>query len=253
MIKENKGVIFMLFDQNIVVKAVWALDGCCKKSKPQAVGGRAFHSLSLRRSGVVRFRCGNDTLVSRAGGITFMPAGSSYITEVLEDSELRVVHFETVQKIDHSPFCIEGAETAELKSLFAALCSGATGGYQSFSLFYALLASLDRPLVPKRMRQAKDRIDQNYAEPLTVAALAAEAGLSEVHFRNEFKRYFGLPPLAYLKRVRMEQASRLLLSGYYSVAEVAVRCGFDSISYFSYEFRRLKGMPPSDYQKASLV
>lgn len=242
----------MLFDQNIVITEVLAMTGNCKKSKVQSVLGRNFHSISLRRSGTVRFWCGEDAFVSVPGSITFMPADTPYSTEVLEESELLVVHFKTASPLGCSAFCTEAEGNAELKDLFAALCRGADG-YRRFSLFYSLLAALDRPLVPKRMRRAKEYMDLHYAEPITIAALAAEAGLSEVHFRNEFKKYFGCPPLSYLKGVRLEQASRLLLMGEYAVAEVAGRCGFDSISYFSYEFHRLKGMSPGAYQKALLI
>ena len=238
-----------MFEQNLVVTEISPMRAKCKKSKAESVSGRPFHSISLRKGGRVRFRCGDMCVESKAGDITFMPAGAAYITEVLEESELLVIHFKTQNDLDCPPLFAEVGGNVELKELFATLCGGAEG-YRCFSLFYNLLAALDRPLVPKRMRRAKDRIDQGYAEPLTITALAAEAGISEVHFRKEFKKYFGQSPLAYLKGVRLEQASRLLLSGEYSVAEVAMRCGFESISYFSYEFRRLKGISPAAYQKA---
>ena len=238
-----------MFEQNLVVTEISPMEAKCKKSKVESVSGRPFHSISLRKSGRVRFRCGDVSVESKEGDITFMPAGAAYMTEVLEESELLVIHFKTVAPLAQPPLFMEVGGNAELKDLFGALCGGAEG-YRCFSLFYSLLASLDRPLVPKRMRCAKEQIDRCYAEPLTVAALAAEAGISEVHFRKEFKKYFGQSPLAYLKGVRLEQASRLLLSGEYSVAEVATRCGFESISYFSYEFHRLKGISPAAYQKA---
>lgn len=238
-----------MLEKNIIVTEVCPMDAKCKISKVETVSGRPFHSISLRKSGRVRFQCGEMWVESKAGDITFMPAGAAYRTEVTEESELLVIHFKTLAPLESPPFFAEVGNNAELKELFATLCGGAEG-YRCFSLFYSLLAVLDRPLVPKRMRSAKEHIDRCYAEPLTIADLAAEAGISEVHFRKEFKKYFGTAPLAYLKGVRLDRAAELLLSGEFSVAEVAMRCGFDSISYFSYEFRRLKGISPAAYQKA---
>ena len=59
---------------------------------------------------------------------------------------------------------------------------------------------------------------------------------------------FGVSPGAYLKQVRIDNASLLLRAGYCSVSEVAANCGFDSPSYFAYEFRRCIGMTPTAYR-----
>lgn len=90
-------------------------------------------------------------------------------------------------------------------------------------------------------------MDKQFSEPLTIAALAKEAGVSDVHFRKEFKHYYGVSPISYLKQVRIENAKQLLRSGYYTVTDVALECGFESISYFSYEFKRLTGVSPTTY------
>ena len=52
--------------------------------------------------------------------------------------------------------------------------------------------------------------------------------------------------------MRLENAKALLRTGYYSVTETATRCGFDSVSYFSYTFRRETGVTPSAYRERFL-
>lgn len=100
------------------------------------------------------------------------------------------------------------------------------------------------------MREARERIDRGYADSmLGVQQLAAQAGVSEVYFRREFKECFGMSPRAYIRKIRMENAKLLLETGYYPVGEVALRCGFDSISYFSSEFHKVIGRTPSAYAK----
>ena len=98
------------------------------------------------------------------------------------------------------------------------------------------------------MRNAKRLIDESFGRAeLTVSRLASEAGVSSVYFRREFKGCFGISPIEYIKKVRIENAKALLSTAMYSVSEVATHCGFDSISYFSYEFKRITGETPSGY------
>ena len=84
---------------------------------------------------------------------------------------------------------------------------------------------------------------------LRVADLAALYGCSEVYFRSEFRKCYYASPLEYIKKRRLEIACHLLETQLYSITEVATQAGFDSISYFSAEFRRMMGCSPRDYQK----
>jgi AraC-like DNA-binding protein len=99
-----------------------------------------------------------------------------------------------------------------------------------------------------RLRQAKDLIDRRYAEPLDLAALAAEAGFSRYHFARLFHAAYGLPPGAYLSRRRVERAQDLLRSADVTVTEVCLLVGFTSLGSFSSRFRQLVGMSPSQYR-----
>jgi AraC-like DNA-binding protein len=105
-----------------------------------------------------------------------------------------------------------------------------------------------RPAVPRRMLRCKEYLDENVCDTaLRVSTLAEMCGVSEVYFRREFKRFYGVSPLEYIKKRRIEIACQLLSTGLYNVTQVAERAGFDSVSYFSAEFRRLTGETPSHY------
>ena len=167
-----------------------------------------------------------------------------------------VIHFKTARPLPHAEalFLKDGGE--DLRAIFVELQErfhpGEERVYKYMSLLYALLDKLERRLrpIPKRMRLAKGFIDRHFAEELNVSALAYAAGLSDVHFRNEFKKTFGLSPLSYIKQLRVDCAKRLLRSGYYTISEAATESGFGSVSYFSSEFKRLTGMTPSEYEKS---
>ena len=250
----------MFSDENLIVTELWASKKEYKKAKLKSALGRPFHSLSLRLSGTVKFEYGNEKFVSTEGHITYMPAGTPYYTEVCEGGQMLLVHFKTAYSLKNAkPFSIDINDN-ELNVLFSELVSdfkiGKEHDYRCMSLLYGVLANIQKhiqypqkKLIPKRMRLAKNFIDKNYNEQIFVYLLADIAGISEVHFRNEFKRCFGATPLEYIKTVRINNAKQLLASGYHTVSDVATMCGFDSISYFSYEFKRLTGKSPSEYTK----
>lgn len=79
----------------------------------------------------------------------------------------------------------------------------------------------------------------------TVEQMAREAGLSVPHFTDVCRRQTGMPPLAYLIRLRLQRAMDLLQQGSHNVAEVARLVGYEDPFYFSRLFRKHLGMPPS--------
>jgi AraC-like DNA-binding protein len=100
-----------------------------------------------------------------------------------------------------------------------------------------------------RLRRVKDRIDQHYAEPLDVEALARGAHMSAGHLSRQFKAAFGESPYSYLMTRRIERAMALLRLGETSVTEVCFAVGFQSLGTFSTRFAELVGVPPSTYRE----
>jgi hypothetical protein len=62
----------------------------------------------------------------------------------------------------------------------------------------------------RMLRQARDRIDRDYAEDISVPALATGAGYSREHFIRAFQAAYGETPGRYRTRRRVERASELL-------------------------------------------
>ncbi|MFE0103421.1 helix-turn-helix transcriptional regulator [Streptomyces sp. NPDC059009] len=102
----------------------------------------------------------------------------------------------------------------------------------------------------RHLLRAKDLADSRYAEPLTVADLAAAAALSPAHFSRRFKAAFGEPPHQYLLTRRLERAAALLRATDWSVAAVGVAVGLRSIGSFTTSFRRMYGATPQAYRDA---
>lgn len=87
-------------------------------------------------------------------------------------------------------------------------------------------------------------IKEHYAEPLQVDALARRANMSPSALHNHFKAVAAMSPIQYQKRLRLQEARRLLLSGATSAEAVAYEVGYASPSQFSREYVRLFGQPP---------
>jgi AraC-like DNA-binding protein len=102
----------------------------------------------------------------------------------------------------------------------------------------------------RHLLRAKDLADNRYFEPLTVADLAHEAGMSRAHFSREFKRAFGESPHTYLLTRRLERAAALLRNTDRPVTEICFAVGLGSLGSFTTSFARIYGMSPGAYRSS---
>ena len=101
----------------------------------------------------------------------------------------------------------------------------------------------------RRLRRVTDYISEHYGGDVSLAELAAEAGVSPFHFAREFKRATGLAPHQYLIEVRIERAKSLLAGNEMPLAQVSLSAGFSSQSHFTRLFRRHTGTTPKSYRE----
>jgi AraC-like DNA-binding protein len=100
----------------------------------------------------------------------------------------------------------------------------------------------------RHLLRAKDLADARYSERLDVGDMAGAAGLSKAHFSREFRRAFGESPHHYLLTRRLERAAALLRMTDWSVAEVCLEVGLQSIGSFTTSFKRAYGQTPTSYR-----
>lgn len=82
-------------------------------------------------------------------------------------------------------------------------------------------------------------------EPPSMPAIARATGLSTRRLEMLFARELGTSPAATFRQLRLSEARRMVLSSRLPLSEIAVRCGFNSLSAFSRAFRRAFGTAPS--------
>lgn len=87
-------------------------------------------------------------------------------------------------------------------------------------------------------------LKNNYTRPLRVQKLAADAGMSKSAFHNHFKTMTSMTPLQFQKRLRLNEARRLMLTENLDALSATFEVGYESPSQFSREYSRLFGAPP---------
>jgi AraC-like DNA-binding protein len=95
-----------------------------------------------------------------------------------------------------------------------------------------------------RLKRVVDYVDASLPDPVSLADLAAAAGLTRMHFAAQFRAATGLPPHEYLLRRRIERAQEMLVHDDAALVEIALSVGFQTQSHFTTVFKRFTGHPP---------
>lgn len=124
----------------------------------------------------------------------------------------------------------------------------------SFELGRALAALSDPVrkqggLTARQVRIVTDYMDAHLSERITIADLAALAGLTRFHFIRSFKESTGLPPHQFMIRKRIGRAKQILGQSTMTIGEVADRTGFRGSLQFTRSFRRHVGMTPTRFRR----
>lgn len=101
------------------------------------------------------------------------------------------------------------------------------------------------------IREAQNRILRTATSPLDFQLLARELGIGYSNFRHRFKQQTGISPAQFQDSIRLSRAQELLAATALSVSEVAVRCGYETVFYFSRHFRQKTGLTPTAYRTRS--
>lgn len=101
----------------------------------------------------------------------------------------------------------------------------------------------------KKISEIVQYINENYAEPLNLTAIAGRFFISSCHLSRSFKEATGFTFVEYLNSVRIKEAQRLLRESDFKVIRIAELVGFGSIAHFGRVFKTLTGYSPLEYRK----
>ena len=218
--------------------------------------GRNFEALSFRLEADTVIESESRRLELKKNSVCYFPSGVSYRRTSAREKFI-VVHFKALNYPSDKIECFYPENPSKYEALFKEMLDcynkkEVSYKYETASILNRIFAELYRDNKPERVSSPIERsleyIENNFMKSDFSLCLAAEkSAVSETYFRRLFKKEFGVSPKKYVINRRMEYAATLIISGYYSLNEVALKCGYDDYKHFSVEFKKIKGISPSKY------
>ena len=204
----------------------------------------------------------------RQGDLMLMPVGSSYKTRVLcregsvgcgilfnlyDNERNEIVLGNMPERI------IRDKNNVLLKQFEAMNKMMMAGGYSMlqlkarlYDMLYLLVSSLVNEQSDKDMQSIQPAVqymETHLQSNVTIEELAQICGLSRSTFCRRFQQFCHASPIAWHLNNRMQKSRELLMSGMYSVEQVADIMGFCDTCYFSRLFHKLTGTYARDYRR----
>lgn len=96
----------------------------------------------------------------------------------------------------------------------------------------------------------QDYIHHHFASEISLAALGKLSGLNARTLNRRFQQATGSPPMEYVRKIRLDQASDLLKNTNLGIAEIALQVGYADADYFSRLFKRRYQLTPSEFRRS---
>jgi AraC-like DNA-binding protein len=161
-----------------------------------------------------------------------------------------------------NPLMIVGPKWMKMSALMSSLTDADPHNEATIVLEMIRQLSLDSDMVPlsdsvvkaQDAHARKEKIERYVSchlhHKISLDEISAYADMNKTYFCLFFRKHYGVSFTDYLNQKRLEAASAMLLNPNITIAEVAVACGYPTVTYFNRIFRRFKGMTPSEYRKS---
>lgn len=100
-----------------------------------------------------------------------------------------------------------------------------------------------------KLVEAKEIIEQNFQNPLSLIQLAKRVGLNDYKLKKGFKEEYNTTVFGYVYQLRMEYAHKMLLNTEIPIKEIANYCGYEHVQHFTTAFKRMYNITPALYRK----
>lgn len=125
------------------------------------------------------------------------------------------------------------------------------------SLLFELLAEIDRypeeaftsRRPPAWLRRSRDLIHDRFAQGLSLAEIAAPAGVHPIHLARAFRQHFSCSVGDYARHLRLDHARRLLVTSCLPLTEVALEAGFTDQSHLTRALKQASGLTPAAFRR----
>jgi len=103
--------------------------------------------------------------------------------------------------------------------------------------------------IPENIGRSLAFIEKNLISPLNLDQIARQACMSKFHFCRIFKKHIGATPMQYVINLRLRKAVTLLQRKELKICDIALKSGFNDLSEFNKQFKKLYGSPPSSFRE----
>ncbi len=227
---------------------------------------RPSHGLVIQLEGKKKYVFDNGaSFTASKGNVFYLPKYSNYLVKTEEEGSCIAVNFDisdsalTFQHFLFSPSFFSRYEENFQKLLNNWSLKNSANVNVCRMILYKIIcdiqADMSKTYLSSKSKElasyAKKYIFQNISDcTLTVEKIAEHFDVSPEYFRKIFKSIYTVSPRRYIIEARMKKARELILSEEFTICDITHICGYDSETYFSTEFKRFYGTPPSIYKEA---
>lgn len=189
--------------------------------------------------------------------------GVDYNSNLFSKLPKELVHTRILQGFDLVILPLTKEQLEELKLLLQAMLVKKLPQLEKLMLLLCILHKLERwaddsddmvrsDAAPHYVFQLAAQL-QDLRKPMgNIESLARQFFVGKTKLKADFKKVFGVPILAYRRRVQLQTAKALLESTRSEIAWIAAECGFQDESYFIQVFRKSYGVTPAAYRRQKL-
>lgn len=220
------------------------------------------YELMYFHMGDVKLKFGEKSFFVKTGDMVYLPKGIDNKTyKITSDHPFGIYnfYFDTLDPLPTEAVHIS-IENSKIKSIYEnafKIWMGKRKGYyfKTMRLFYETLEILvkheNKYLKPKNdtvFIATEEYIANHFCDKnFDYKALAEFSGLSYSYFKKVFISKYGMPPVKYITKLKMDYACELIKTGKYKISELADICGYENVYYFSNVFKKYTGISPKNY------
>lgn len=200
---------------------------------------------------------------AKKGDILFLPRceeNQKYTIDVVEEFALYYISFDSMSIMPDNYVLIhmEGDEIKRCYERFYRewFSKRDCYYYKAMQSFYKILELIgnqsSQNLSSNRFSQlerSEEYMAMHYCDlDFDYTELREESGLSYSYFKKLFIEKYGVPPVKYVTKLKIDRACELLQTKMFSVSKIAEICGFENVYYFSNVFKKYTGVSPKNYR-----
>lgn len=221
---------------------------------------RSNWAIIMKYEGETLYTSGGERWISNENNIALLPRGSNYEWHCISSGSFCFVEFECeleypkpfIFSVKNSEKILKMMKELEYKRNLRNDFAQIESIRDTYSVFLELLRqSESNKYLPKskeaKLTTATEYISKHYNESLTNDFLAAISGISTVYFRKLFTAAYGMSPMSYVHKLRIEKAKEMLRGDFGTVSDISSSLGYSSLYDFSRDFKKRVGKSPSKY------